>query len=307
MADFLSKPPLTEATTSGERAFYNRVKHCFIGESHIIGYFEPDIDGLHPDFLLLSPKYGIFIVEVKDYSEKYLTKIPKSGRWEWLKHGEPTSISNPFDQVYQYWRIIKLRIDQCHLPENLDVPIVRLVCFSQISEESRIGQELKRITPKKINLIFKESLGRNKKFKEYIIDLLPSDFSLSKKSFDLIRGNLIPTCRLPTKKQADLLKYFSPEDRVKLLDREQEKMARELGEGHRLIFGVAGSGKTILLIARARILAKRHPDWKILILCYNKFLRNQLMYLLNPQDYDANITINTFHSWARNYILSANI
>jgi len=30
------------------------------------------------------------------------------------------------------------------------------------------------------------------------------------------------------------------------------------------------------------------------------------MYLLNPQDYDANITINTFHSWARNYILSAN-
>ncbi|GAG75050.1 unnamed protein product, partial [marine sediment metagenome] len=103
-----------------------------------------------------------------------------------------------------------------------------------------------------------------------------------------------------------LLKYFSVEDKIKLLDQEQERIARELGEGHRLIFGVAGSGKTILLIARARILAKRHPDWKILILCYNKLLRNLLFQLFNPQDYEADITVSTFHSWARNYILSAN-
>ncbi|MFW9877967.1 MAG: UvrD-helicase domain-containing protein, partial [Candidatus Thorarchaeota archaeon] len=92
---------------------------------------------------------------------------------------------------------------------------------------------------------------------------------------------------------------------VKLLDQEQEQLARELGEGHRLLFGVAGSGKTVLLIARARILAKRHPDWKILILCYNKLLRNMLFNLLNPQDYEADITINTFHGWARSYILNA--
>jgi len=60
------------------------------------------------------------------------------------------------------------------------------------------------------------------------------------------------------------------------------------------------------LIARARILAKRHPDWKILILCYNRMLKNYLFQLFNPQDYDADITVTTFHSWAKHYILSAN-
>ena len=56
MANFLSQPPLT--ATDGERAFYNRITHVFIGEDHILGYFEPDIGGIHPDFLLLSSKYG---------------------------------------------------------------------------------------------------------------------------------------------------------------------------------------------------------------------------------------------------------
>ena len=113
-------------------------------------------------------------------------------------------------------------------------------------------------------------------------------------------------CLLPTLKQADLMDYFSVSDRIKLLDQEQERFARELGEGHRLLFGVAGSDKTIVLIARARILAKQNPDWKILILCYNRLLRKILMQFLNPQDYDADITISTFHRWVKKYIMSVN-
>ncbi len=57
MANFLSQPPIT--ATDGERAFHNRIKSVFLGEDHILGYFEPDIGGIHPDFLLLSPKYGV--------------------------------------------------------------------------------------------------------------------------------------------------------------------------------------------------------------------------------------------------------
>ena len=62
MADFLSKPPLT--ATAGESAFYNRIKSIFLGENHVLGDFEPDVGGIHPDFLLLSPKYGIMIIEI---------------------------------------------------------------------------------------------------------------------------------------------------------------------------------------------------------------------------------------------------
>ena len=303
MANFLSQPPLT--ATAGERAFYNRIKNVFIGEDHILGYFEPDIGGIHPDFLLLSPKYGIIIVEIKDYSEKYLKTISKSGKWEWLKHEKLVLIDNPFDQIYQYWRVVKDRIDHCHFPEETDIPISRLVVFSQIPQNGYIAEEIRKISPKKVHLCFKETLGRKEKFRDFFNDIIPLNCELTTDQFKHIRANLIPTSRLPTLKQANLMEYFKNEDKVKLLDEEQEKLARELREGHRLIFGVAGSGKTVLLIARARILAKRHPDWKILILCYNKLLRKQIFNMLNPQDYEADITISTFHGWARNYILNA--
>ncbi|MFX1298102.1 MAG: DEAD/DEAH box helicase [Promethearchaeota archaeon] len=304
MANFLSTPPTT--ATEGESKFYYRVEQVFLNENHLIGYFEPYIGDLHPDFLLISPKYGVIIAEIKDYSAEYLTAIPKSGKWERLKHDKTILIQNPFDQVYQYWRTIKDRIDHCHFPEELNVPITRIVGFSQISQNDYIAQEIRNIAPTKIHICFKEAFTRNKSFREFCKDLLPLNFKMKKEQFELLRANIIPTCRLPTPEQADLLEFFSAEDKIKLLDQEQERIARELGEGHRLIFGVAGSGKTVLLIARARILAKRHPDWKILILCYNRMLRNFLFQLFNPQDYEADITVSTFHSWARSYILSAN-
>jgi len=303
MANFLSKPSST--ATDGERMFYNRITTFFEKQSHVIAYFEPYIGDLHPDFVILSPQHGILIVEVKDYSERYLKSTPKSGKWERLKDEKPLLVDNPFDQLYQYWRAIKDRIGYCHFPEDVYIPITRLVAFSQISEGSYAAGGIRALVPSKIHVSFKEMLKRNDNFEEFLISIIPVNANISEEQFKLLRANIIPTCRLPDLKQTDLLEYYSIEDRIKLLDNEQESLARKMGEGHRLIFGVAGSGKTVLLIARARILALRHPDWKILVLCFNKRLKMLLFHLLNPQDYDADITINNYHAWARSYIISA--
>ena len=82
MANFLSEPP--ETATEGEKKFYHRVAQVLLNENHLIGYFEPFIGDLHPDFLLISPKFGIIIAEIKDYLGRYLKAIYKSGRWERL-------------------------------------------------------------------------------------------------------------------------------------------------------------------------------------------------------------------------------
>lgn len=198
------------------------------------------------------------------------------------------------------------RVNYSHFPEDVHVPIVRIVAFNQVSGDDEVAEKIREIAPDKIQLCFKETVNRDKNFKEFLSDILPADFNLSKEYFQVLRANLIPTCRLPTLKQANLDEYYTIETKVALLDLEQEKLARKMGEGHRLIFGVAGSGKTVLLVARARYLAIKHPNWKILFLCYNRLLRDLIFHLLNPQDYDADITINTFHSWVRNYVLSAN-
>jgi len=303
MVQFLSKP--SKNATQGERFFYNRLDQVFADKDDIIVYFEPDIIGLHPDVLILSPKIGIVIVEIKDYTEQFLKNAPKTGGWEYIQDEKVITISNPFDQMYQYWRSVKNLLEHCQFPENINIPITRIVGFSQVTEDSTFATEIKKVTPQKIILCFKESFNRNEHFKALLNDVLPLDFRLEEKYFTLLRANLIPSCRLPTLDQASLKKYFSPEDQIQLLDKEQERFARKLGDGHRLIFGVAGSGKTVILLARARFLALRHPKWKILVLCFNRNLRNYLFQVLNPQDFDADITVSTFHAWARQYILSA--
>jgi superfamily I DNA/RNA helicase len=300
----LNKCPPT--ATQGERTFYNRVEHLFAEGNGVVGYFEPDIGGLHPDFLLLSPSFGIIVVEVKDYSPNNLLTVTKSGSWEKIDGDKKLSIENPFDQIYQYWRAIKDRINYCHFPEDTQIPIIRLVAFSQISQEGDIADKIRQIAPNKVQLCFKENMARNVAFEQFLFDILPTDYNLKNEFFQILRANIIPTCRLPETNQVKLSEYLTVEKKIALLDIEQEKLARKLGEGHRLLFGVAGSGKTILLIARARYLALKHPDWKILVLCYNRLLKDLIFHLLNPQDFEADITISTFHAWVRQYILSAN-
>ena len=43
--------------------------------------------------------------------------------------------------------------------------------------------------------------------------------------------------------------------RCRVMDLQQEQLARSMGEGHRVIHGVAGSGKTMILGYRAQYLA----------------------------------------------------
>ncbi|TFF90288.1 MAG: hypothetical protein EU548_03750, partial [Promethearchaeota archaeon] len=251
-------------------------------------------------------KNGIIITEIKDYLESSLQTVSKSGKWEMIKNDEKVFVSNPFDQLYQYWRVVKDKINHSRFPESIRIPIMNIAVFSQISSDSLISEKIRRVAPKTVYLCFKESLTRNDNFSAFIRDILPLNFEIESNYFKILRGNIIPTCRLPTLEQANLNKNFKSTDKIQLLDEKQEELARELGEGHRLLFGVAGSGKTVLLIARARFLALKNPNWKILILCYNRLLRNLLFHLLNPQDYYADISISTFHAWARSYILSGN-
>ena len=61
------------------------------------------------------------------------------------------------------------------------------------------------------------------------------------------------------------------EQPLAVLDLRQERNAHSLGDGHRIVYGVAGSGKTVILIARARLVAQ-DPNKQILLLCFNRAL-----------------------------------
>ncbi|MBE7157411.1 MAG: AAA family ATPase [Rhodospirillales bacterium] len=86
-----------------------------------------------------------------------------------------------------------------------------------------------------------------------------------------------------------------PTPPLKVLDLRQENHARAVGDGHRILSGVAGSGKTIILLARARLLARRDPEARILVLCYNVTLASFLRGHLAEH---RNVHVCHFDDWA---------
>ncbi len=73
-----------------------------------------------------------------------------------------------------------------------------------------------------------------------------------------------------------------PEDVIQVMDRQQERVAEHLGAGYRVLRGVAGSGKTLVLAHRARYLHKHWPSLRILVLCFNRVLANALKTMVKP-------------------------
>jgi superfamily I DNA/RNA helicase len=65
-----------------------------------------------------------------------------------------------------------------------------------------------------------------------------------------------------------------------------------------VLFGVAGSGKTVILTARARLIAAGGPEKRVLVLCYNKVLAFDIAARFSADRALRNIEVRHFHSWA---------
>lgn len=76
----------------------------------------------------------------------------------------------------------------------------------------------------------------------------------------------------------------APEDIIQAMDREQERVAEHLGPGYRVLKGVAGSGKTLMLAHRARHLHTIFPQWRILLVCYNRVLARALEAMVETDE-----------------------
>ncbi len=80
-----------------------------------------------------------------------------------------------------------------------------------------------------------------------------------------------------------------------VLDAEQSEIACRPVDDVLLLTGPPGSGKTLVLAARAKWLARQHPSWRIALLCYNRALVPYLEALVWGH---ANISVYTVGRFA---------
>ena len=93
------------------------------------------------------------------------------------------------------------------------------------------------------------------------------------------------------KRQEKMFEVLEPEERQEdELPVQGERISRTVAI--RLVRGFSGSGKTLVLMQRAKFLAAQYPDWDILVLTFNKPLQEQLESAFKG----TSIKPRTFHS-----------
>ncbi|WP_026138266.1 3'-5' exonuclease [Vibrio harveyi] len=307
-------------TTTGERRLARRLE-SLLDDTCTCWYDIPvGSNRRYPDFIVLNPNRGVLFLEVKDWKISSLKKItPTTIALQTNK--DIKHCSNPLEQVRQcaYAVVNKLKQD-IHLQQK-GMHLGKL-CFPY-----GYGVVLPFITRKQLNealaenvdvlqphlVICSDEMTENtdaSQFSSRLWEMFHYQFGdgLSEEQVDRIRWHLYPEIRI-TSQQEDLFEeessYCYP-DIVKIMDMQQEQLARSLGEGHRVIHGVAGSGKTLILGFRSQYLAESLTK-PILITCYNITLAARLRAFFAEKNLSEKVHVFSFHAWCYDLLRRNNL
>jgi hypothetical protein len=309
--------------TNGEKRFAWRLEDKL--EDDYLCWYDVSIGERtrHPDFVVFHPSRGLLVLEVKDWKLDTLQSIDKQHAVILTNHGIKHEL-NPLEQARQYMYAITNRFErdpQLVFPSGSlkGKPFICYghgVVFANISRKQFDAAGIGDVIPPHL-VICQDEMTESadaETFQERLWQMFPYKFRmpLTLPQIDRIRWHMFPEIRIPA--QAGLFddadepgqQSIELPDVLRVMDIQQEQLARSLGEGHRVIHGVAGSGKTLILGYRAEHLAKLCTR-PILILCYNKTLAAKLASVMHAKGMDDRVHVANFHSWCVRQLNAYNI
>ncbi|MGF1656939.1 MAG: 3'-5' exonuclease [Verrucomicrobiales bacterium] len=314
--------PISRSAQPGERRFAERLRTA-LDDDYLCWHDAPVGDKRqHPDFVLLHPRRGLLVLEVKDWNRDTFRRIdPKT--CEIFADGRLKTVANPLEQARQYAQTI---VNLLSADRQLQDPNERFrgkLCFPW-----GYGVVLTKITRRELDemlrpdeqdqvfrarlTICKDEMAESADpvaMEEQLWGMFQHRFGkpLSLPQIDRVRHHLYPDIRIKPK-QVDLFDSSTGQsstglvsDIVSVMDLQQEALARSLGEGHRVIHGVSGSGKTLILGYRCRYLAQ-HLHKPILVLCFNVDLAAKLRAFIIDKSLASRVNIYHFHGWCKSQL-----
>ena len=269
----------------------------------------------HPDFVVLHPRRGLLILEVKDWRLETIRTANKQ-TWEILTNGAPKNLPNPIEQArhYAHQVVDALSRDQ-HLVNSdgkLSFPWSYGVVLTHITRKQFENAGLQSTIESNRVICSDEMTAtiETENFQSQLWGMFPTMMRgvLSLPQLDRIRWILFPEVRVNAQIglfSSDMHADTDLPDIMRVMDVQQEQLARSIGDGHRVIHGVAGSGKTMILGYRAEHLAKASPSAKpILVLCYNQPLAVKLEAVMAAKGLGAKVHVRNFHRWCRQQLVA---
>lgn len=301
---------LPRSTTAGERRFAHRVVDK-LEDDYLCWYNVPlGPRQRHPDFVLLHPGRGLLVLEVKDWKRDQIQRIDRSSVSLLTDQGLKEK-PNPLEQARAYAMTIvnllesdpQLLVRAGRYQGKLILPWGYGVVLTNISRRAFDQTDLGQVIDPGLTICqdeMTESVGPEA-FQARLWAMFKVSFAhtLTLPQIDRIRWHLFPEVRVT---QGSLLPDATETetepalDMVRVMDLAQEQLARSLGEGHRVIHGVAGSGKTMILGYRAAWLAQA-LEQPVLVLCYNVALAAKLRQVIADRELSAKVSVYNFHAW----------
>ena len=308
----------TSRMTSGERRLAERLEHK-LDDDYLLWYAVPmGPKNAHPDFCVLHPRRGILVLEVKDWRLSTILQADKQN-WEIMGDNGPKTVINPLEQARQYaHQVVKALERDAHLvqPEGahagkLVFPWSYGVVLTNITRKQFEAAELhKAIEPQRV--ICQDEMLESvdaEDLQSRLWEMFPYGMrgTMSLPQMDRVRWIMFPEVRV---QQGTLFDDDDADaqlpDIMRVMDLQQEQLARSLGDGHRVIHGVAGSGKTMILGYRAEYLAQASTTSSkpILILCFNEPLGVKLHSVMQAKGLDGRVHVRHFHKWCRDQLVA---
>lgn len=295
----LSDAQLGELPSQAEASVYRSLRDSLDNTYVVIhgkSYIAPRKDGGHKDgeadFIIFSAKYGLLIVEVKGGGVTY---DPARG-WKSIDRQRQThEIKDPVAQAKSQKYAIFAQLQANHMWTALHrrISLGHAVIFPDISSIPRLG------LPECPNEIIgdKAALGDIENWLDRVFQHWTGqdDTPLGHDGLQAVERIL---CR-PIEVRPLLRDILASDDQLRIrLTNEQASVLRTLGRHKRAaIVGAAGTGKTVLAVEKARMLAELGVN--VLLLCYNKALGATLERQFSESD---QVLACTFHQFCQHCI-----
>ncbi|WP_024178305.1 3'-5' exonuclease [Escherichia coli] len=292
--------------TAGEKRVASRLE-AFMSNECLVWYDIPvGRKNRHPDFVIIDPENGLVFLEVKDWTVHTLHQVNHE-QVILETNGILKSEINPLLQVRRYAcdtvnalpADSRLRQNDGQYKGRLNLAWAYGVVFTRITRQqlkALAGNDenaVERIFPS-AQTICQDDMTQSVLpdiFRQKIAGMFTMGFRtrVTPQVRDILRAHLFPEMTVRQHSQ------------IKIMDIQQEILARNIGDGHRVIHGVAGSRKTMILLFRCLYLAETTPG-KILVLCYNITLASYLRECIESRGLKSRVTVFHFHSWCASMI-----
>jgi hypothetical protein len=305
----------------GEKRFAERLEDKLDGD-YLVWYdipFGPNKD--HPDFVVFNKEMGLLVLEVKDWS---LNTISSIGSDRWTINELDTCgkliekpVNSPFSQARQHVLAVVDHLKRDRLLHQTGRYRGQLICpwgwgvvLTNITRKQFMTEGMDEVIPSHL-VICKDEMTEtvdHVQFENRLVAMLPYKAQEEMSEVQVQRMRWMLHREMRVGEQPSLFGVDDePPSTMRVLDLVQEQLARGLGEGHRVIHGVAGSGKTMILTYRASYLALAKAAKPILVICFNVPLSAKIRRMLRARGETDNIEVINFNKWCRRWLVKCKI